>query len=225
MAFITHGNQRGHHQPPNGAGLQRSLVAQAWSARFALAGATSTRAWNTAEQERAREPAHRIWTWAMVLTYSTRGSGSFSPDRFPERRTVVASTSSGRKLGSFRADITWTKGRHTIKFGHTTYWMQSQIFNAGFITGRFVFDGRFSEDPVTAVQAAIRWPISCSASHVKFATRTTGTWPYGAPWLHQYVQDDWRVSDKLTINLGLALRGQSALGRQVRQDLEPRRRH
>ncbi|MDE0626949.1 MAG: TonB-dependent receptor [Bryobacterales bacterium] len=135
------------------------------------------------------------------LDISTPGSGSFTPAGF---RGVGSCCFNyiGSQTRQFSADITWTRGRHTIKFGHTTFWLQSQIFNAGFITGRFVFDGRFSEDPVSRSggESMADFLLGYSrelrnSNHRHMALR--------APWMHQYVQDDWRVTDKLTINIGL----------------------
>ena len=135
------------------------------------------------------------------LDISTPGSGSFTPAGY---RAVGSCCFNyiGSQTRQFSADITWTKGRHTVKFGHTTFWLQSQIFNAGFITGRFVFDGRFSEDPATRAggESMADFLLGYSrelrnSNHRHMALR--------APWMHQYVQDDWRVTDKLTINIGL----------------------
>ena len=135
------------------------------------------------------------------LDTSTPGSGSFTPAGFRGVGSCCFNYIASQTR-QFSADITWTKGRHTLKFGHTTYWLQSQIFNAGFITGRFVFDARFTEDPVTrgggASMADFLLGYSREArnsNHRHMALR--------APWMHQYVQDDWRITDKLTINLGL----------------------
>lgn len=135
------------------------------------------------------------------LDTSTPGSGSFTPAGY---RGVGSCCFNyiGSQTRQFSGDITWTKGRHTVKFGHTTYWLQSQIFNAGFITGRFVFDARFTEDPATrdGGESMADFLLGYSrevrnSNHRHMALR--------APWMHQYVQDDWRVTDKLTINLGL----------------------
>ncbi len=135
------------------------------------------------------------------LDVSTPGSGSFNPAGF---RGVGSCCFNyiGSQTRQFSGDITWTKGRHTVKFGHTTYWLQSQIFNAGFITGRFVFDARFTEDPVSRAggDSMADFLLGYSrevrnSNHRHMALR--------APWMHQYVQDDWRVTDKLTVNLGL----------------------
>ena len=135
------------------------------------------------------------------LDISTPGSGSFNPAGYQGVGSCCFNYI-GSQTRQFAADITWTKGRHTIKFGHTTYWLQSQIFNAGFITGRFVFDGRFTEDPVTRAggESMADFLLGYSrelrnSNHRHMALR--------APWMHQYIQDDWRVTDKLTINIGL----------------------
>ncbi len=135
------------------------------------------------------------------LDVFTPGSGIFTPTGF---RGVGSCCFNyiGSQTRQFSADITWTKGRHTIKFGHTTYWLQSQIFNAGFITGRFVFDGRFTEDPASRADGESMADFllgysreNRNSNHRHMALR--------APWMHQYIQDDWRVTDKLTINFGL----------------------
>ena len=137
-----------------------------------------------------------------ALDISTPGSGSFTPAGYRGVGSCCFNYIASQTR-QFSADITWTRGRHTVKFGHTTFWLQSQIFNAGFITGRFVFDGRFSEDPATRGPAASRWPTSCSDIRASSATRIIRHMALRAPWMHQYVQDDWRVTDKLTINIGL----------------------
>ena len=136
-----------------------------------------------------------------ALDISTPGSGSFTPAGYRGVGSCCFNYIASQTR-QFSADITWTRGRHTVKFGHTTFWLQSQIFNAGFITGRFVFDGRFSEDPATrgGGESMADFLLGYSrelrnSNHRHMALR--------APWLHQYVQDDWRVTDKLTINIGL----------------------
>ena len=135
------------------------------------------------------------------LDISTPGSGSFNPSGFRGVGSCCFNfiQSQTRQVS---ADITWTRGRHTLKFGHTTFWLQSQIFNAGFITGNLPFDGRFTESPLdrsggdSLADYLLGFPSNVrNSNHRHMALR--------APWLHQYVQDDWRVSDKLTINIGL----------------------
>ena len=135
------------------------------------------------------------------LDISTPGSGIFTPAGYRGVGSCCFNYIASQTR-QFSADITWTRGRHTVKFGHTTYWLQSQIFNAGFIVGRFVFDGRFSEDPATRAggESMADFLMGYSrelrnSNHRHMALR--------APWMHQYVQDDWRITDKLTINIGL----------------------
>ena len=135
------------------------------------------------------------------LDVSTPGSGTFNPSGFRGVGSCCFNfiQSQTRQVS---ADITWTRGRHTVKFGHTTFWLQSQIFNAGFITGRFIFDGRFTENPDGGAGGdSLADMLLGSAREVRNSNHRHMA--LRAPWLHQYVQDDWRVTDKLTINIGL----------------------
>ena len=136
-----------------------------------------------------------------ALDISTPGSGNFNPAGFRGIGSCCFNYI-GSQTRQVSGDMTWTTGRHTIKFGHTTYWLQSQIFNAGFISGNFRFDARFTEDPVSRADGESMADFLLgyardvrNSNHRHMALR--------APWLHQYVQDDWRVTDKLTFNIGL----------------------
>lgn len=99
-------------------------------------------------------------------------------------------------------DVTWTKGNHTVKFGQTVLWLQSGIFNHGSGLGGFSFDGRFTENPTPRGGGL---PLADFLLGTAFQI-TSSNYRYmqlRAPWFQQYVQDDWRISDRLTINIGL----------------------
>ncbi len=98
-------------------------------------------------------------------------------------------------------DFTWTKGNHTMKFGQTIYWLQSFIFNLGNSVGDYPFDGRFTATPQGSggepmADFLLGWNFQMWNENFRH-TRLR------APWVHQYFQDDWRVSNRLTLNLGL----------------------
>ena len=132
------------------------------------------------------------------LDISTPGSSRFNPAGFTGigAGTFNFIQSQTRQIA---VDLTWTKGKHTLKFGHTTYWLQSQISNAGLVLGGFRFDGRFTENPSnraggeSMADFLLGNPIAAQNSNYRHMGLRA----------HQYVQDDWRVTDRLTINLGL----------------------
>jgi len=101
-------------------------------------------------------------------------------------------------------NLTWTKGKHNIKIGAD---LRRTRFNqlGGVVTrGRFSFDGRYSTGPAGgATQANV-------AADFLLAGISTSEGQVGVPianmrnnYFAVYVQDDWRVTSKLTINAGL----------------------
>ena len=100
------------------------------------------------------------------------------------------------------ADNTWTKGDHAIKFGAQIFFMQTGIVNPQTALGFMQFAGRFTTDE----------PLGKGGDG--FADLLLGTsdgmrgsnfiyMNMRSPYQHFYVQDDWKVNDRLTLNLGL----------------------
>jgi hypothetical protein len=96
-------------------------------------------------------------------------------------------------------DISWTHGKHNMKFGgsyqYTHKWQQFQL-NAG---GQFSFNsaatGNGFADFLLGYAASYSEPASVDFVHI-----STNTYVL-------YGMDDWRVTDRLTINLGLRWEG------------------
>jgi hypothetical protein len=101
-------------------------------------------------------------------------------------------------------NFTWTKGRHNIKFGtdirHTRF---NQI--GGVVTrGRFAADGRYTTGP--GVSAT---PVNSTADFL-LGLLSNSEGQIGKPvanfrdnYYSFYIQDDWRITSKLTLNIGL----------------------
>lgn len=110
----------------------------------------------------------------------TTGQNTTSPQFFPRTRIQVFDT------------LYKTAGRHDLKFGGDwTYAMHSyeaHFFESG--AWQFATDQPFDRNN----QAT--WPIN-------FVQQTTGTYDYNSNIFAAYVQDDWRVADRLRVNLGL----------------------
>ncbi|HXN21931.1 MAG TPA: TonB-dependent receptor [Candidatus Dormibacteraeota bacterium] len=102
---------------------------------------------------------------------------------------------SGNQDFTFHDDVVWTKGRHSVKFGgdYTRTLIRTEfVFNTA---GQFTFVGAFTRNPFADFLLGFN----------SVANALTGD-----PLLHgvsyrigAYVQDDWRVNPKLTLNLGL----------------------
>ena len=92
-------------------------------------------------------------------------------------------------------NMTWIKGSHTLKFGAD---FEDILFNSFFTSsgrGAFAFQGTFTGNAVADLLLGIPYT----------ATRDPGT-PFHnniSKNLGTYIQDDWKVTPKLTINMGL----------------------
>ncbi len=136
---------------------------------------------------------HLRGTNEMNITgYSPLGNNTFRPNLI-QSQTRQAS-----------ADTTFTSGNHAIKFGVQSWWLQSFIDNPQRTMGTIWYDGRFTERSPTNRGGTgdsmgdflLGHPREFGASNTVYMNMRTN-------FLHFYVQDDWKVNDKLTLNLGL----------------------
>ncbi len=100
----------------------------------------------------------------------------------------------GSQNRELTADLTWTKGVHTVKFGVQANWLQSYFNSSQSSSGTFSFDGRFTGDPFADFLLGDLSQVGIS-NPVLAEQRT--------PLTHFFIQDDWRVTRRLTFNLGL----------------------
>lgn len=110
----------------------------------------------------------------------TTGQNWTSPQFFPRSRFQVFETlyrTAGRHDLKFGADYTYAKHAYDAHFYESGYW-------------QFVTDAPFDRNnPAT-------WPIA-------FIQQTTGLYEFNSHILAAYAQDDWRVADRLRLNLGV----------------------
>ena len=92
------------------------------------------------------------------------------------------------------ADVTWSRGAHTVKTGVQAYRLSIDFLSSQRSSGIFNFNGQYTGDAF----ADFLLGYASSASLSKWATLN-----FDAPYTHVFVQDDWRVSRRLTLNLGL----------------------
>jgi hypothetical protein len=94
-----------------------------------------------------------------------------------------------------RDDLSWTKGAHQLKFGFgwALYKKTQDLF--GQTQGGFNFDGTFTGNDFAD------FLLGDAKSYQELAVQDSGQWN-NVSWA-SYVQDNWRVNRKLTVNLGL----------------------
>ena len=94
-----------------------------------------------------------------------------------------------------RDDVSWTKGAHQIKMGGSwsLYKKKQQLF--GTTQGAFNFNGGFTGNSFAD------FLLGDANSYSELAIQDVRTWP-NVSWA-AYVEDNWRATNRLTLNLGL----------------------
>ena len=111
---------------------------------------------------------------------------------------------------NFNPSVTWVKGKHTVHAGANYTFLEYGVHTGGewfggsnltFSTGTgFTQFNPANWTPANGGSAVASLLLgSADSGNITQATNTFYTWPYFAPW----VQDDWKVTPKLTLNLGL----------------------
>lgn len=102
--------------------------------------------------------------------------------------------------------VTWVKGRHKIKAGADAQLLRMNAYNSQFSAGQYFFDRVYTQGPDPSASA--------SNSGHGFASLLLGVPASGTltftprMFLYQhyragYIHDDWRVTNRLTVNVGL----------------------
>ncbi|MGC4048819.1 MAG: TonB-dependent receptor [Paludibaculum sp.] len=119
----------------------------------------------------------------MSLTgYRALGIGGFNPvDRDSQNRQISG-------------DLTWIRGRHNLKFGAGFLRSQNNILNQRNAVGNYSFNSQYTGDG--AADFLLGYSNSWSwNTPVNVQLRTYN--------LSLYAQDDWKVTNRLTVNLGV----------------------
>lgn len=103
----------------------------------------------------------------------------------------------------FRDDFSWYRGNHALKFGTNYIYTQ---FGGYFYFGAFGYELTWFDDPLTVADNTVRYPLGfATPGAVRLLNYFAGEASHeqNAHQLAFYAQDDWRVGDRLTLNLGV----------------------
>jgi hypothetical protein len=126
-----------------------------------------------------------------ISGYQLLGSPSNTATDFSTRVTEVANA------------LTWLKGRHTLKMGADIRWSQLNVVQPPSPTGSFTFTALFTDQPgVTNTGTPLasfllgqveRFSIDLQQQQIRNRAHVQ----------EYFIQDDWRLSNRITVNGGL----------------------
>jgi hypothetical protein len=108
--------------------------------------------------------------------------------------------------------VTWIKGKHTFKLGGSITWRSREILNADKIVGMFTFNNNMTSNcagTVTGCTLNSSTGFDVASFLLGYATTKdrrmfdAATYTEKRPEYAVYLQDDFRVNSKLTLNLGV----------------------
>ena len=107
-------------------------------------------------------------------------------------------------LWYFSEALSFTRGAHTPKLGFQWYYTQINYLQSNLSRGRFTFSGAFTSDPAATTTTGDPF-ADFLLGFPQVTERSVGR---AQAYLRQssyalFAQDDWRASDRLTLNLGL----------------------
>jgi hypothetical protein len=127
----------------------------------------------------------------LIAGYQQLGSPANTATDFGTSVTQVADT------------LSWLKGKHTVKMGADLRWQRLNVVQPPSPTGSFTFSNLFSDLPGTAntgtplasflLGQVQQFSIDLQEEQIRNR----------ASFQEYFIQDDWRVADRVTINAGM----------------------
>jgi len=134
---------------------------------------------------------------------------NFTKSNISNLGTQESTASFDDHVWQFEDGLTWTHGRHNLKFGGQ-FWRQIiKTFYAGNNgqLGHMDFDGRFTQSSLPADASVTGDGGADFVLGLPFqygrGVSTGKTWEQSTNIIGIYAEDTWRVTDRLTLNLGL----------------------
>jgi hypothetical protein len=101
-------------------------------------------------------------------------------------------------------NLTWVKGRHTLKFGGRVYYRKILFTDSRTQNGAFNYDGVMTQNPASPSgtgNAFADWMLGYPSSVERSNPATW--WGGTGTFIQPFFQDDWNLTPRLTLNFGL----------------------
>lgn len=125
-----------------------------------------------------------------IVNFAALGDRTFAPN--PKQVKVIQLTD----------NVSWIRGNHSLKFGGDMRLRQNYAGTSNIARGSFTFNGQFtSRTPGSGIGSPVADLLLGLTSAAQLSTRLLGDfrdWYAGF-----YVNDTWRLTPKLTLNLGV----------------------
>src|SRR5262245_41176561 len=109
----------------------------------------------------------------------------------------------GTSVTQIADSLTWLRGRHTLKLGADLRWERLNVVQPPSPTGSFTFSNLFTDLPGTA-NTGTPFASFLLGQVQQFSIDLQDSLIRNRAHFEEYfVQDDWRLSDRLTVNAGL----------------------
>ncbi len=112
-------------------------------------------------------------------------------------------TESPSRTANLNEQLSWTKGTQTLKFGFEFLRADYKRNDCNGCTGEADFSDHTTGLPGSASQTGIAYASFLLGLPASGNYNTPGNFSFGEPYYAWFVQDDWKISRKLTLNLGL----------------------
>ena len=127
----------------------------------------------------------------LIAGYTQLGSPPNTASDFGTSVTQVADS------------VTWLKGRHSLKLGADLRWERLNVVQPPSPTGSFTFSSLFTDLPGTSNTGTPLASFLLGQVQLFSIDLQQDQIRNRASFQEYFVQDDWRVSDRMTINAGL----------------------
>ena len=108
---------------------------------------------------------------------------------------------------TLNATLSWQKGKHSLRFGaEARNWMENHLSTAGVNAPYISFGSGYTNGPLPTSNAS---PVGQGFASFLLGVPSNASMGVASPfsanyeWGALFVQDDWRVTPKLTLNLGM----------------------